>query len=434
MRRTLQLFCMIQNNKARFGLSSPFGGQGAGLFAWRYFKAKKSTNVINIISWISITAIIIGTASLILVLSVFNGFEDLVKSLYSSFYPDLKVIPVKGKQITLTQDQLNKIRSIRGIKGLSLTVEEKALLQNGDYQTIVYLKGVDENYTSVTGVAEHVVKGKFDVGTSDFPLLVLGAGIENAAGIQSDRNLSPLTIYLPRKSEVNLSDPMRALSADTVNTSGTFIIQQDFDNKYAITNLPFIKRMLNLPPDSYSAAEIALLPNIDVDKIQLQLQQLLDNGYRVQTRYQQNQSLYSVMRAEKWVIYAILSLILVVAAFNMIGALTMLVLEKQQDISVLIALGSSASFIQKIFLSEGLLLAIIGGISGMLIALLLAYLQIHFHLIPLQGGSFLIDYFPVKLSFPDFILVGCTVLVIALIASWLPARKAATRRYVVHEE
>lgn len=422
---------MNENNKERSGLSSPFGGQGAGLFAWRYFKAKKSTNAINIISWISIMAIVIGTASLILVLSVFNGFEDLVKSLYSSFYPDLKIIPVKGKQITLTQEQLNKIRAIRGIKNLSLTVEEKALLQNGDYQAIVYLKGVDDHYTAVTDVAGHMIRGKYDVGTNDFPLLVLGAGIENAAGIQSDRNLSPLTIYLPRKTEVSLSDPMRALSADTVNTAGSFVIQQDFDNKYAITNLPFVKRMLDMPEDSYSAAEIALQPDMDVAKIQTQLQQLLKDGnYRVQTRYQQNQSLYSVMRAEKWVIYAILSLILVVAAFNMIGALTMLVLEKQQDISVLVALGSPASFIQKIFLSEGLLLAFIGGVSGMLIALLLAYLQLQFHLIPLQGGSFLIDYFPVKLSFPDFILVGCTVLVIALIASWLPARKAATRQFM----
>ena len=411
---------------------SPLGV--GGLFAWRYFKAKKSTNAINIIAWISIVAIVIGTAALILVLSVFNGFEDLVKSLYSSFYPDLRIGPVKGKEITLTPEQLQKLRSVKGIKNLSLVVEEKALLQNGDYQTIVYLKGVDNNYTAVTGVADHIVKGAYDVGTPDNPLLILGAGIENAAGIQSDRNLNPITVYLPRKSEVDLSNPMQALSADTVNTAGTFIIQQDFDNKYAITNLPFIKRMLDMPANNYSAAEIAIWPNAEVAAIQKEVQQLLPAGYSVQTRYQQNQSLYSVMRAEKWVIYAILSLILVVAAFNMIGALTMLVLEKQKDISVLHALGGDASFIQRIFLNEGLLLAVIGGASGMLIALLLAYLQVHFKLIPLEGGSFLIDYFPVKLSLSDFILVGGTVLVIALLASWLPARKAATQQFILHEE
>jgi lipoprotein-releasing system permease protein len=404
------------------------------LFAWRYFKSKKSTNAINIISWISVVAIVIGTASLILVLSVFNGFEDLVKSLYSSFYPDLKISPTSGKQITLTADQLAQLKSVKGIKGLSLVVEEKALLQNGDYQSMIYLKGVDDAYIAVTGVAEHIIKGNFDVGTSNNPLLVLGSGIENAVGVQSDRNLTPLTVYLPRKNEVDLSNALQSLSADTVNTSGTFVIQTDFDNKYAITNLAFIKRMLAMPPNSYSAAEIALLPNVDVENVQTRIQSILNKSYLVQTRYQQNQSLYSVMRAEKWVIYAILSLILVVAAFNMIGALTMLVLEKKQDISILHALGAHSSFIQKIFLSEGMLLAIIGGGIGMLLAFCLAWMQLTFKLIPLEGGSFLIDYFPVKLSLADFILVGSTVLIIALIASWLPARKAASHQFILHDE
>jgi lipoprotein-releasing system permease protein len=147
------------------------------LFAWRYFKAKKTTNAINVIAWISITAIVIGTAALILVLSVFNGFEDLVKSLYSSFYPDLKISPVSGKQITLTQEQLNKLRSVKGVRSVSLIAEEKALLQNGEYQSIIYLKGVDENYTSVTTVADHIIKGSFNTGGTENPLLVLGAGI-----------------------------------------------------------------------------------------------------------------------------------------------------------------------------------------------------------------------------------------------------------------
>src|SRR5215213_11247012 len=178
------------------------------LFAWRYFKAKKTTNAINIIAWISITAIVIGTAALILVLSVFNGFEDLVKSLYSSFYPDIKIAPVAGKQINLTQQQLNQLRSVKGVRSISLIAEEKALLQNGEYQSIVYLKGVDENYTSVTTVADHIIKGSFNTGETDHPLLVLGADIENAVGVQTDRNLSPLVIYLSKKTEANLSNPL----------------------------------------------------------------------------------------------------------------------------------------------------------------------------------------------------------------------------------
>lgn len=404
------------------------------LFAWRYFKAKKTTNAINIISWISIVAIIIGTASLILVLSVFNGFEDLVKSLYSSFYPDIRIAPVTGKQITLTQDQLNKIRSVKGVMHISMVAEEKALLQNGEFQSIIYLKGVDEHYAKVTGVSRHIVKGNFRTGDADFPLLVLGAGIENAVAVQSDRSLAPLIVYLPKKTGLNLSDPLQSISADTINTSGTFLIQQDFDNKYAITNLPFLKQMLGMGTDQYGAVEIILHKGEDPDEIKENLVKVLGKPYLVQTRYEQNQSLYSVMRAEKWVIYAILSLILVVAAFNMIGALTMLVLEKQQDISVLHALGGTRTFIQKIFLSEGLLLAVIGGCTGMLLAVILAVLQVNFKLIPLQGGTFLIDYFPVKLFLVDFLLVGVTVLVIAVLASWLPARKAARQELSLRSE
>ena len=404
------------------------------LFAWRYFKAPKSTNAINIISWISILAIGVGAAALILVLSVFNGFEDLVKSLYSSFYPDLRVGPASGKQITLTEAQLAQIRAVHGVAWSSATLEEKALLQHGDNQSIIYLKGVDDNYRRVSGVADHVLRGNFDVGTAERPLLVLGAGVENAVGVQSDRNLEPLLVHLPRAGAVDLSNPLNSISADTVNTSGAFLIQQDFDNKYVLTSLGFVQRMMELPAGRISALEIALAPGAEPEAVQEKLQHLLGKDYKVQTRYEQNASLYAVMRAEKWVIYAILSLILVVAAFNMIGSLTMLVLEKKSDIQVLQALGSDSRRIQRIFLNEGLLLALIGGGSGILLAFGLALAQLKYKLIPLTGGSFLIDYFPVKLNPWDFVLVAATILVIALIASWIPARKAAHQQFSIREE
>lgn len=376
-------------------------------------------------------------------MSVFNGFEGLVKSLYSSFYPALKITPTTGKQLILTQEQLQKLKSVKGVKNISLIVEEKALLQNQsykddssttDYQSIIYLMGVDSNYTSVTDVANHIIEGEFNTGTADNPLLILGAGIQNAVDVQTERNVKPLMIYMPRKGEMNLSDPFKSLSAEAVNTSGTFVIQQEFDNKYAITNLAFVKRMVGMADSAYSAAEIAVVPGADVDQIQDQIKKILTNNYLVQNRFEQNASLYSVMRIEKWIIYAILSLILVVAAFNMVGALTMLVLEKKQDISVLHALGAERSFIQRIFLSEGMLLAILGGGIGMLLAYLLGVLQTRFHMIPLQGSSFMIDYFPVKMVLSDFLLVGFTVMVIALIASWLPARKASLQQMMLRSE
>ena len=404
------------------------------LFAWRYFKAKKSTNAINIIAWTSVGAIVIGTAALILVLSVFNGFEGLVKSLYSSFYTDLKIFPVSGKNITVTPDQLQRLKGLNGVKNYSLVVEEKALVQNGDYQSVMYLKGVDDNYRYVTGVANHIIKGEYDLGTEDAPKLILGDGIEGALGIQADRNIFVLKIYLPRKSNSEQIDPLNDISNDSIRTSSAFRIQQDFDNKYGITNIAFAKKALKIGTDDYSGVEISLTDPSAADKIKVEVERIFGKNYLVQTIHQQNQSLYAVMNMERWIIYGVLCLILVVAAFNMIGALTMLVLEKQKDISVLHALGANKKFIQKIFLSEGLLLALIGTIAGMLLALVIALLQINFHLISLQGGSFLIDYFPVKLRLADFLLVTVTVFVIALVASWLPSRKAASQEFSLRSE
>ncbi|TDH26108.1 ABC transporter permease [Segetibacter sp. 3557_3] len=398
------------------------------LFAWRYFKAKKSTNAINIISWISVLAIAVGAAALIVVLSVFNGFEGLVKGLYADFYADVRVSAKSGKFITLTPAQLNTISTTPGVKGLTLTVEEKAVLVNNEYQSIVYLKGVDDAYPNVSGLPSHIIKGTFDRGTVKKPALVIGTGIENAIGADPGKNIRPLTVYLPNRQSTSTSIS-EALNSFNVMVSGSFAIQQDFDNKYALTNIGFLKYMLDLQPNEFTSAEVKLRDPSQMDLVKNRIQKRLGPNFMVETRYQQNQSLYSVMQVEKWVIYCILSLILMVAAFNMIGALTMLVLEKQKDISVLQAMGASRGYIQKIFLSEGFVIAIIGGGSGILLAVLVCFLQIKYHLIKLEGGSFIIDYYPVKMVAQDFLLVITTVLVIALLAAWLPARKASKQTF-----
>jgi len=397
------------------------------LFAWRYFKAKKSTNAINVISWVSMAAIIVGTASLIIVLSVFNGLEDLVKSLYADFYTDIRISPATGKFMTLSSGQLKQLSGAENIRGYSLVVEDKALLQSGTMQPVI-LKGVDSNYKNIAGVSRKLVRGDFELGTADHPGAVIGAGIENALAIESDRETIPLSVYMFKKADRTASaDLTESVSTSTIATTGTFIIQQDFDNKYVITNLDFMKQMLDLKADEYSGAEIELKDPSKSDATKSALQLIFGNGYLVQTRYEQNQSLYNVMRTEKWVIYCVLTLILIVAAFNMVGALTMLVLEKQKDIQVLKALGANDNYIQKIFLSEGILLAILGGATGILLAVFVCWLQVKYHLVPLQGDSFLISYYPVKLVATDFLLVLTTILVVALLASWLPSRKAAAQ-------
>ena len=396
-------------------------------FAWRYFKAKKSANAINIIAWVTVGVITFAIACQILVLSVFNGFEGLVTSLYASFYADIKITPAKGKTFILTPQRLTLIKQQKGVSAVSLIAEEKALLQNEDLQTIVYLKGVDNNYSNVTGVAAKTFAGKFNTGTIEEPGLIVGTGIQNAAAINVDAAFaqSKLTLILPKKVKISVSDPLQSLSEGIATATGVFAIQQDFDNKYAITNIDFVKQQMGFATDEYSGAEIKLSDNTDLGAAQLQLSNLLGNSYVVQTKYQQNTSLYNTMKLEKWFIYAVLTLILFIAAFNMVSALTMLVLEKQKDISVLQSMGADKAMIQKIFLSEGLLLAGIGIFTGIILALIICFLQVNFKLIKLEGGSFLIDYFPVKLQASDFLLVTFTAIIIVFFASWFPARKAS---------
>lgn len=403
------------------------------LFAWRYFNAPKSTQAINWIARISVIAMAVGTAALILVLSVFNGFEGMVKSLYSSFYPDWRLMPAHGKVLRLTATQLKSLQQVGGVEAVSLVVEERALLQAGENQALVTLKGVDTAYTAVSGVAQHLVSGEFIVGTATTPYLVLGAGVEAALSILADRNLAPITVYLPKKTKGLQVDWAESIRVDTAQTAASFLIQQDFDDQYAITSLDFMREQLGLTSEEASSVELRVNSNANASAIRSQLQAIVGSQVLVEDRYEQNKTLFRVMRTERWIVYGVLSLILIVAAFTMIGALTMLVLEKQKDIQVLRALGADTGLIRGIFLTEGLLLSILGSGIGMLLAYGLAWLQLTYHLIPLEGGSFLIDYYPVAIKVADFFLVAGTVLVIAILASWIPAASAATHQISLRE-
>ncbi len=253
-------------------------------------------------------AIMVSTAALIIVLSVFNGFENLVKNLYGDFYADLKIVPKQGKFFTADDAFIKKIQTVSGIQALSFTVEEKAVLLNGDYQTIVYLKGVDKNYNSVNKLSHYITAGKYDLGTTDAPAIVAGSGIANAVGADPQSALSDLVVYLPNRKAKNFNS-LDAMHSFQVKPSGIFSVQQEFDDKYAFTNLAFVQYMLDLNADQYTAIEIAAVKKNDIKKVQQQLQNKLDGNFIVQTNYEQNQSLFTVMQIEKWVIYGILSLI-----------------------------------------------------------------------------------------------------------------------------
>lgn len=395
-------------------------------FAYRYLRAKKSANAINIISWVSVAAIALGTAALVLVMSVFNGFENMVKQLYGTFYTDIKILPAKGKFATITPQQLKQMASINGIKGLSPVIEERVILQNGPGQSIVSLKGVDENYTNTSGISSSVFKGKFNVGTEQEPQLVLGAGVEMALGTDAVNATIPITVYLPKQSS-SVTLGQSDLGTANLYPSGAFAIQDEFNNKYAFSHIGFMRTYMGLPADSYSGVELSVKNIKEEEQVRDQLEKLLGSTFKVETRYQQNKVLYAAMRLEKWFIYGVLVLIMVIFSFTIISALSMLVIEKQKDISVLKAMGADHSFIRKIFMSEGFLLSGIGGLVGLSIALVLCFLQLKFKFIKLYGNSFLIDYYPVKVLPSDLLLIVLTVFFISLFAAWIPAMKAGNR-------
>jgi lipoprotein-releasing system permease protein len=395
-------------------------------FAWRYFKAKKSANAINIIAWVTTGVIAFATCCQILVLSVFNGFEDLVKSLYSSFYADIKISPAKGKTFFLDPAAIKKIKALKNIQHLSLNAEEKALLKFNESQTIVQLKGVDTSYSSVCNLSSNILSGSYNLGNTDYPKIIMGVGIQNALGLSMNEAFGPedLTIILPKQHSKN-TDPIETLSEGNARASAVFSIQQEFDNSYAFTNIDFVKQQMGFQQNEYSSVAIKLKQEKENEITCNEIRKIVGNEFLIKNRYQQNTNLYSTMKTEKWAIYALLCLILMIAAFNMISALTMLVLEKKQDIAILQSMGATKRLIRNIFITEGFLLGIIGTSIGTITAAVICWVQLKFKLIKLQGGSFLIDYFPVKCIASDFILVVTTALIITTLASWLPAKKAS---------
>lgn len=380
----------------------------------------------NIISWVSISAITIGAAALIIVLSVFNGFENLVKSLYSSFYPEIKISPAEGKTMLVPAGKLDSLQKLNEVKYVSKSLQEKALLKYNDEKTIAILKGVDQHFAQVTGISGKIVRGTFNIGNADTPKAVVGIGIEAALGIDVEKGFIPLLIYLPRANVESFMFPEQAFYVGQISPNGTFAIQQDFDNQYVITSLAYIQQLMGLSSNTVSELEVTLKPGANLMRSKADIMKVFGKeDYLVQTRYEQNRSLYQVMQTEKWFVYAILLFIFAIAAFNMIGCLSMLVIEKRRDITILKAMGARHSLIQRIFLAEGLLIATLGAGAGTIIAVLICFGQQKYGWVKLGGGTFVVDSYPVNMQYTDFILVWVTILIIALLASWYPALKAA---------
>ncbi len=402
-------------------------------FAYRYLVSKKSSNAINIISWVSVLGMLVGSFGLIIVLSVFNGFEGLVISLYNSFNPDFTITAKEGKSFTPSTFQLAELKNLTGVRAISEVVEENALLTYEENQYIATIKGVDSSYGSITGIDSAMYYGDFILEGSGQDFAIVGLGVEQALGLNFENPFGMVNVYMPRKEKIISINPEDAFNRAPIKPTGSFAIQSEFDSKYIFVPLSFARFLTDYEAE-VSSLELALQPGADGFHVQQNIARVLGAGFEVKNRLQQNAVLYKVMRTEKWAVYAILTFILIVAAFNIIGSLSMLVIEKKKDIAILKTMGADDSLIRKIFLLEGLLLSLIGCLSGFLLAAVIILLQQKFDLLKIGGGSFVIDSYPVIMKPGDFILVFLTVLSIGLLAAWFPSWRAAKDPYHLSQE
>ncbi len=396
--------------------------------AKRYLISKKSHNIINIISGISVVGITIGTMALIVVLSVFNGFESLVESLFNTFNPDILITPKEGKTFHSNEFPENSIKNIPGVIYYTQVVEENALIKQNAKQHIIRIKGVSEDFRQMSRLDSMMVDGEFELKYEDKNYAVLGAGVAYFLGFNLTDFSDPLTIYVPRRTSGSGINFANAFNQKLIHASGVFSVQQDFDVKYVIVPIDFARDLLEYD-DEVTAIELGLDKDSDVRKIQAEIQKLLGDDYSIKNQFQQQELLYKIMRSEKWAIFLILSFILIIATFNVIGSLSMLILDKKKDIAVLHALGANKKLVKRIFLTEGLMISLFGAVFGLTFGALICWLQQEFGLISLGSGdgSFIIDSYPVKMKVLDFVYVFITVFVIGFGAAWLPVKQISKK-------
>jgi lipoprotein-releasing system permease protein len=399
--------------------------------ARRYFAAKRSHHLINIISKISVAAVCVGTKSLINVLSVFNGFGNLVLSMYDSFDPDVVITPAKGKFFIPEDAQIEKIKALSFVSVTTYTLEENVLLRYNERQFIATMKGVSESYFKSSDLQSKIIDGSPILRHADLNFMIPGAGIAYSLGLKLNDPVSRINVYLPKKGidpSSALLNPDDAFSQRTIAASAVFSVQQDFDNKFAIVPIDFIREMMG-EEKKISSVEIKLKKGVDQQEAAQQIQQVTGANFKVKDRYQQHDFLYKILKSEKAGVYLILCFILLIATFNVFGSLTMLIIDKKKDILSLINMGSSVSFIKKVFFIEGLLISVFGAGIGMLLGGGVCYLQQRFEIIKLGNAeNFVTNSYPVAMQLNDFLLVTTIVLTIGGIAAFITSRLIVKRQ------
>ncbi len=396
--------------------------------ASRYLISKKKQNIINIISAISAGGIVVGTMALVIVLSVFNGFTDLVGTFFSSFDPDLKITPSEGKVFDPQTAEFEKIRNNPAIIHYAEVIEDVALLKYGNQIYPAVVKGVPENYTKYTLIDSLIIDGKFMLKDQDINYTVVGQGVAYNLGLRPEYP-EPLQVFVPKKGKQVVLNPASAVSSGLAYPSGVFAVLEEIDSKYILVSKEFAARLFE-SETMVSAVELAIKPGADRKKIQKEIETLLGDSFHVKNKYQQHDLIYRTMQSEKWVAYLILVFILIIASFNILGSLSLLIIDKKDDIMILQSMGADNKLISRIFLFEGWLISIIGAFAGTILGLLICWLQITFEIVPLaSNGSFLITAYPVRVVFTDILYILGVVLLIGFLASWYPVKYISKKQF-----
>lgn len=390
--------------------------------ARRYLFSKKTHHIINWVSWISIAGILVGTLSLTVALSVYNGLDDLIKSVYSILDPEIKITPAQGKTFEWDDRKVALTKQIPSLKRIEFVLEENALMRYQDKQYIVTLRGIDSTFIKGSLLKKHTVAGEFLLKDGDLNLCYVGRTIANALRL-SISFTEPLWIYVPRKGgNMDALNPTASFNREYTFPSGAFAVEMESDAKYAFVDIALMRRLLEVPERTVSFAEIKLQNAVDMDAVQSSLKKIWGNEFKVQTRDEQNETLYKIMQSEKWAIFFIMAFILLIASFTATASLMMLIVEKRKDIHTLEAIGATRKQISRVFLFEGWMISIGGAILGILSGIAVCWAQTQFKLLRLEG-NFITDAYPVKIIPTDLIAVFLLVALIGFAASYIPARR-----------
>jgi lipoprotein-releasing system permease protein len=393
--------------------------------AKRYLFSKKQTHAINIISGISILGVLVGSAALIIILSVFNGLEQVILSLYSNFTPELKIEPRLGKTFDPNTPYFNGLgRDVR-VVSYTQVLQEKALIKYADRQYIGTIKGVSDDFLKGRKLDSTIQFGSFTLKDKEHNFAVIGSTVQGNLGVSLKNQFVSLQIFSPKRSAGNSTNPMNDFVFRSIQPSGVFGIQQDFDD-LIITPIEFTRDLLD-EPNQVSSIEINYKKGTDLDQIQETIEGKIGKYYTVKNRKEQNTELYKTINYERWSIFMILTFVLIIAIFNIIGSLTMLVIDKRKDIAILTSLGANKRLIQGIFFFEGMMISVIGCVGGLILGLIVCLMQKQFGFIKMGSAISVLDAYPVAFKLSDIGLVFITVIVIAVIASGISSNLSVKR-------